>query len=502
MARRARRSSNQPKALAAYRHLTHPFDPQALFSQDRIAAIHDMALRLLEEHGIRILLGEARDLLAKAGCRVAEDMVFFGRDVVTAALETAPATTTLRAPNPERDQPIAEGRLIFCPGGGCPNVTDRVRGRRPGDLSSYSEAVKLAQHFEVMHKLSPAPEPQDIPVHLRHYAMLRTQLAHADKPLAVYARGRAQVEDCFELIQTALGLDGDRFQADPWCSTVINTNSPRLIDAPMAQGLIDFARAGQLSIVTPFCLAGAMAPITVAGALVLQHAEALAGITLSQIARPGAPVLYGGFGSNVDMRSGAPAFGTPEHIQMALGSGQLARLIGLPWRSAAGTASNTTDMQAAQETTMALWGTMQAGATVVLHSAGWLEGGLTFGFEKFLADIEALQVLAHLCHTPEHDDAALGWEALAAVPPGGHFFDTPHTMARYREAFAEPLLADLSSFGTWEDAGGLRSDERATALWQKILAEHRDPDGADARVAAIAELISRRSAEGGAPILE
>ena len=184
----------------------------------------------------------------------------------------------LHALNPARNVPVAPGQLIFTPGGGCPNVTDRIRGRRPGDLSSYTDAVKLMQSFNVIHKLSPAPEPQDIPVHLRHYAMM----------------------------QTALGLSDAEFASAPYSSTVINTNSPRMLDRPMAQALIDFGRAGQMCIVTPLCLAGAMAPITVVGALTLKHAEALAAITLNQLTTPGAPVMYGGFGSNVDMKSGAP----------------------------------------------------------------------------------------------------------------------------------------------------------------------------------------------------
>jgi trimethylamine--corrinoid protein Co-methyltransferase len=193
-----------------------------------------------------------------------------------------------------------------------------------------------------------------------------------DKPMFVYARGREQVAQSFEMIRLGFNLSEAEFTDGVWACTVINSNSPRMLDNPMAQGLIDFARAGQMSIITPFCLAGAMAPITVAGALTLQHAEALAGITLSQLAAAGAPISYGGFSSNVDMKSGSPAFGTPEHIKMQIGAGQLARYIGLPWRSATGAASNTADMQAATETNMAIWGGTLANATLLVHAAGWL----------------------------------------------------------------------------------------------------------------------------------
>ena len=306
----------------------------------------------------------------------------------------------------------------------------------------------------------------------------------------------------FELIQSALGISEYEFRATPYCSTVINTNSPRLIDNPMAQGLIDFARAGQLTIVTPFCLAGAMAPITVAGALTLQHAEALAGITLAQTASAGAPVMYGGFGSNVDMKSGAPAFGTPTHMQMTLGSGQLARHIGLPWRSAAGAASNTHDMQAASENTMAIMATAMAQATLTLHTAGWLEGGLTFGYEKFINDIEVLQTLGHFSKEVDQSAAAMSLDPITEVMPGGHFFETGQTMERYGSEFYDPLVADLSNFGTWEAAGSVPSQERATSLWQAQLAEFTPPSGCAERLGRMDARLAQMREAGGAPILD
>ena len=300
------------------------------------------------------------------------------------------------------------------------------------------------------------------------------------------------------MIALGLGLADAELADDVWCYTVINTNSPRQIDVPMAEGLIDFARAGQLSIVTPFCLAGAMAPVTVTGALVLQHAEALGAIALTQLAPSGAPVSYGGFGSNVDMKSGAPAFGTPEHLKMTLGSGQLARHIGLPWRSAAGSASNAADMQAAGENHMGLWASTLANATLTIHAAGWLEGGLTFGYEKFINDVEALQTLAEMATPPETDPDSLGWDALVDVEPGGHFFATQHTMDRYATAFYEPLVADLTNFGTWAEAGGKSSDNRATAIWQGLLETYRPPAGSADRAARLTDYIANGKAKGGA----
>ncbi|MFN4099069.1 MAG: trimethylamine methyltransferase family protein [Pararhodobacter sp.] len=500
--RRARRQTSTPVRAPNYRQLRHPFTPQQVFSADRIAAMHDTALKVLEDLGLRILLPEARDILRKAGARVADDMVFIGRDMVAAALASAPGSIPLRAANPARSQTYADGTLLFTPGAGCPNVSDRLRGRRAGSLESFTETLKLHQSFDVIHILGPSAEPQDVPPPLRHYATMQAQLTLADKPLFVYARGQAQVEQSLEMIRLGLNLSQADWDSGAYAYTVINTNSPRMLDNPMAQGLIDFARAGQLSIVTPFCLAGAMAPVTAAGALVLQHAEALAAITLTQMTRPGAPVSYGGFSSNVDMKSGAPAFGTPEHVTMQIGSGQLARHIGLPWRSAAGSASNTADMQGATENTMGLWGGLMANATMVVHSAGWLEGGLTFGYEKFINDVEALQMLAELCTKPEADDDALAFDALAEVPPGGHFFAAAHTMQRYSTAFYSPLVADLQNFGNWTKAGEQTSAERATAIWQQVLAGFTPPATADGVADRLAPYIEAGTLAGGAPPLD
>jgi trimethylamine--corrinoid protein Co-methyltransferase len=317
----------------------------------------------------------------------------------------------------------------------------------------------------------------------------------------VLARGTAQVEDCFAMIRLARGQSEEEFRNGVHTYTVINSNSPRVLDRSMAHGIIDFARHGQLVIMTPFCLAGAMAPITIGGALTLQHAEALGGIALAQLARAGAPLLYGSFLSNVDMKSGSPAFGTPTHLQATLGAGQLARLIGLPWRAGGGTAGNVVDAQAALETQFSLWATMLAGATVCLHAAGWMEGGLTHSYEKCVTDVEMLQMLAEICVPPEADEDALGYAAIASVPPGSHFFAAAHTMARYRTAFYEPLIGDWSNFGTWTERGSLTSTDRAHAKWKQVLAEFTAPPAAGLCADALDELIARRAAEGGAPPL-
>lgn len=491
---RSTRRRSGPRAVDMI-HLAHPFPPQALFPDDAIAALHDAALGVLERDGMRVLLPEAVELFRTAGAVVRDDMVHVGREIVAAALSSAPRAWRMRAANPARERRYGAGQMIFSPGSGCPNATDLVRGRRAGSLRDYEETLSLQQAFDVIHILGPSAEPQDVAPNLRHYALMRGQMTRADKPMFVYARGRGQVQESFHMIRLGLGLSDADWGDGVWAYGVINTNSPRQLDVPMAEGIIDFARAGQMSVITPFCLAGAMAPVSIAGALVLQHAEALAGITLAQLARPGAPVSYGGFSSNVDMRSGAPAFGTPAHVQLQLGTGQLARHIGLPWRSATGAASNTPDMQAALETSMALWGAVLANATLTIHAAGWLEGGLCFGYEKFVNDVEALQMMAELCHRPDPADTAL--DAIAEVAPGGHFFAAAHTMTRYDTAFYEPLVADLTNFGTWAAAGSLTSAQRATAVWQDRLARWQPPAHAAAAADRLAPFIANREAAGG-----
>ncbi|PVH28842.1 trimethylamine methyltransferase family protein [Pararhodobacter oceanensis] len=496
--RRAQSEAANPLRETRYKQLRHPFQPQSIFSEDEVANIHQTALRVLEDLGIKVLLPEAREIFRTAGARVKDDMVFIGRDIVAAALKTAPAAIRLRAANPAREQIYETGAMLFMAGAGCPNATDLKRGRRAGDLQAFVETLKLAQTYDVIHMLGPCVEPQDVPIQFRHYEMMRAQLVHCDKPMFVYARGSAQVSESFEMIRKALSLSEGDFTDGVWATTVINSNSPRMLDIPMAQGLIDFARAGQMSIITPFCLAGAMAPITVAGALTLQHAEALTGIALAQLSRSGAPISYGGFSSNVDMKSGAPAFGTPEHVKMQIGAGQLARYIGLPWRSATGAASNTADMQAATETNMALWGAAMANATLTVHAAGWLEGGLSFGYEKFINDIEALQTMAELCTKPLGSDAEIGFDALAEVDPGGHFFATQHTMDRYQSAFYAPLVSDLTNFGAWSEAGAQTSTQRATEIWTKDLAQFQNPTHGASADERLAPFIETRKQQGGA----
>ena len=484
-----------------YRLLKNPFRPQKVFSDDEINAIHQTALRVLEELGIKVLLEEARHRFRKAGAVVDHEtqMVNIGRDIVSEALETAPKSIPVRTGNRERDFTLELGALLFGAGAGSPNVMDKSRGRRAGTLRDFDDFIRLTQSFDALHFLVPFVEPQDVATHLRHYATIRSQVLLSDKFPFLFSRGSLQVEQTFELLQIARSVSAEEFNRRVYCFTIINSNSPRQLDIPMAQGIIDFARYGQVSIITPFCLAGAMAPITVAGALTLQHAEALAGITLAQLTRPGSPVMYGSFSSNVDMKSGSPAFGTPEHVKATLGSGQLARLIGLPWRAGAGSASNTCDAQGAHENQMGLWGAVLAGATTIVHSAGWQEGGLSTSFDKFITDMETVQSIAELCSTESATADNIGFEAIRDVAPGGHFFSTRHTMQRYKTAFYEPIVADLSNYGTWKESGEKTAELRAADVWKQKLNDFVAPEIDAAIVEELDAYIEIKTRAGGAP---
>jgi|KBSMisStaDraftv2_1062788.scaffolds.fasta_scaffold70516_2 trimethylamine--corrinoid protein Co-methyltransferase len=507
-ARRGRRRPGAPEAAAPapdrtlkYRHLENPFEPLRVFSDDQIAAIHQGALEILEIQGMKVLAADGRARYAAGGAQVDEDsmMVRIDRGLVAQALSTTPRTLTLHGLDSAHDVPLNGRHVAMAPTSGPPNIMDIKDGRRAGTLVDFCNLMKLCQSFEVIHILGGAVEPQDIPVHVRHLEVMRAQLLLTDKIPFIFSRGRQQIADNFALLQIAHGLTPEQFAKRPCTYTVINTNSPLQLDIPMSEGIIDFALAGQPTIITPFTLAGAMAPVTIAGALTLAHAEALAGLTLAQITAPGAPVIYGSFTSNVDMKSGSPAFGTPEYVKAALGAGQLARHIGLPWRSSNATASNVPDAQAAYESQMSLWGALMGGCNFILHAAGWMESGLATSYEKFILDIEMLQMFAEVFQPVSATSAEIALDAVAEVGPGGHFFGCAHTMERYRTAFYAPLVSDWRNYGTWQEDGARTATQRAETIWRELLENYQAPARDPAVIAALDAYVERRKAEGGAP---
>lgn len=467
-----------------------------MLSDDHVEHLHRSSLQLLATSGMRVLHDGARQRLAAAGCAVDELIVRFDPEMVEATVALAPSTFTLRARNPEHDLVIGGRNVAFTSVGGPAFVSDSVRGRRPGTHAEQQEYLRLIQALGIVHQEGGGPfEAMDLPPETRHLNLCHSLIRMLDKNWQGIALGRDRASDCIDMAAMALGTDRDGLAERPALLSIVNTNTPLTLDIPMAEGLIELSGAGQAVCITPFTLAGAMAPATLAGALVLQNAEVLAVATLTQLVRPGAPVVYGSFTSNVDMRSGSPAFGTPEYTKAAQASGQLARRYGLPFRSSNTTAANTVDAQAAYESAMSLWGAIMGGANLVNHAAGWLEGGLTASFEKLIIDAEMLQMMAEYLQPIVVDDDSLGLDAIAAVGPGGHFFGSPHTMERYETAFYSPLVSDWRNFETWFEAGAVDATQRAHVIWKELLEHSESPVLDPAIDEELTAFVARRTAE-------
>ena len=475
-------------------------EPSRILSEDQIETIHRQSLRVLQEIGMDVLLPEAREILGRAGAMIDGERVRIGGDIVEQALKTPPSEFTFHARNPAHDIRIGGNWIAFTPVGGPPNCSDLDRGRRPGTLEDNGNFVRLSQFFNCVHTAGGGSvDALDSHASVRHLHIMRNKVRLSDKVPFVTSTGRHRLFDCLEIARLARGISKEQFLREPSAYTVINTNSPLKLDTPMAMGIIEMARLNQICVVTPFTLAGAMAPVTLAGALVEQNAEALAGLALSQLANPGAPFVYGGFTSNVDMKSGAPAFGTPEYMKACIAGGQLARRYKLPYRTSSTNAANSVDAQAAYETVFSLWGAIMGGGNVIQHAAGWLEGGLVASYEKFALDADLLQMVMQYLEPLEVSEATMALDAMNEVGPGGHFFGAAHTLERYATAFYQPMISDWRSFPQWEQAGSPKAHDKANALWKRALAEYVEPNLDSAILDAIDEFVARRVREGGEP---
>ena len=471
-------------------------------SPDQIESIHQASLRILSEIGMKVLDSETRALLVDAGASVHDDqMVRFDPEMVAPIISSAPATFTLHATNPEHHLTIGDDRLAFGSVASAPNVADLDGGRRTGNRHDFQNLLRLAQSLNSIHFTPGYPvEPVDIHGSVRHLEATRDLLTLTDKAIHVYSLGRRRNLDVIEMVRIARGLTDEQLESEPSLFTVVNTNSPLTLDVPMSHGIIEMARRNQVVCVTPFTLAGAMAPITLAGALSQQNAEALVGLMLTQIVRPGSPFIYGGFTSNVDMQSGAPAFGTPEYWKTAIIGGQLARRYGVPYRSSNTCAANAVDAQAAYESMYSIWGAISGGANLLMHGAGWMEGGLQASFEKMVIDADLLHMASATLDPLVIDDDTLAFDAIAEVGPGGHFFGTSHTQARFRSEFYRPLVSDWRNYETWAEAGSPDAATKANHLVKAYLAEYQPPPMPDAIRDELDEFVSRRTAAGGVPV--
>jgi trimethylamine---corrinoid protein Co-methyltransferase len=480
----------------------NPDRPIEPLDAEGVQRIHKGAMRILSEIGIEFLNPEAVTILQKAGCRVNGTNVRMDEDFVMEMVGHAPETFTITPRNPAREIIMGGKHMLFVNVSSPPNAWDMERGKRSGDFETFKEFMKLTQYFNCIHIAGGYPvEPIDIHPSVRHLDCLYEKLTITDKVVHAYSLGAERVEDVMEMTRIAGGLSEEEFRAKPRMYTNINSVSPLKHDYPMLDGAMRLARRGQPVVITPFTLAGAMAPVTMAGAVTLSLAEALAALALLQYINPGCPVAIGTFTSNVDMKSGAPAFGTPEYMRATQMTGQLVRFYGVPMRASGVCAANVPDGQAMWETSNSLWSAVQSRTNMVYHAAGWLEGGLIASPEKFIMDCEVLQMIQRYFEeaTFGTDDDDIALDAIREVGPSGHYFGCQHTQDRYQTAFYAPFVSDWRNYEAWQIDGSVWTHERAHRIYKQIIAEFEPPEMNGDHQEELRRFVARRKQEGGAP---
>ncbi len=492
--RRTRRVADEIHQLP-WRSVVNPYAPIEVLDAEQLETIVQASLKVLQTQGMRFLEPGSRKIMQKAGADVDETnkMVRFDSELVIEKLALAPSEFGLRARNPAHNLRVGGNNILFSSVGGPAFCNDLDRGRRPGTYDELCDYLRLVQSLNIVHQEGGgAFEAMDLPAETRHLDLYLAQIRLLDKNAQSYALGGARTADSIEMACIALETNRAGLAEEPALLGIINTNSPMQLDIPMTEAIMELASAGQVSCITPFTLAGSMSPVTLAGTLVQQTTEVLAVATFAQIVKPGALIMYGSFASNVDMRSGAPALGTPEYTKAAQASGQIARHLGLPFRSSNTTVSNCVDGQAVYESEMSLWGSIMGHANLVNHAAGWLEGGLTASFEKLIVDAEMLQMMAEYLRPIEVTDDELALDAIAEVSPGGHHFGTSHTLERYESAFYTPILSNRQNFEAWQESGSIDTSARANTIWKQLLREYEQPSLDPAIDEALVEYVSKR----------
>ncbi|MET0605514.1 MAG: trimethylamine methyltransferase family protein [Beijerinckiaceae bacterium] len=496
--RRARRRAEAATTIpqTPWARWRNPLPPLAPLDDGELDRIESVAFRVLEDLGLEFMSNDALDILSRHGAKVvdrATGLVRMDRGLVAEYVAKAPAQFTLHARNPDRNLTIGGDWINIHTVGGAPNISDLDNGRRAGTFADQCNLMRLQQSLNCVHFAGGTQvEAQDLPVPTRHLDMHRAQVTISDRVFGARGIGRSRVKDAIRIAAIARGVSHEDIVRQPSTYTITNTNSPRRVDKELLGGLMELAENGQAVCVTPFTLAGAMAPITLAGALAQQHAEALGVIAFTQMVRPGAPVVYGGFTSNVDMRSGAPAFGTPEYVRATIIGGQLARRRKLPYRASNVNASNTVDAQATYESAMSIWACVMSHTNMMHHGTGWLEGGLVASMEKAIIDAEMLQTMRAWLAPLDVGDEALAFEAIRDIAPGGHFFGSSHTLQRFEHAFHRPLVSDVRNYENWLEAGAPDATRRANGVWKKLLQNFEPPPIDAAKLEAIDAYIAVR----------
>src|SRR3954466_10285273 len=468
-----------------------------VLSEDAMATLDQGWRRLMTEIGVEFMDDRALELFRKAGQRVEDNTVFLDPDFVLEQVAKAPREFDVQARNHDNDIHIGGDAMAFGAVYGPPFVREGAV-RRDATMADFENFARLAQSYSVLDSAGGVVcEPNDTPLDSRHLDMTYALQTLTDK---IYMGNVVSGVNAADTIAMGAILFGGRevIEEKPVSISLINCNSPLRWDDRMLDALFEYVAAAQPVVLTPFILMGAMSPVTIPAALVQQIAEALSGIALTQLIRPGAPVIFGSFLSNIDMQSGSPTFGTPESGIGLLCTGQIARHFNLPFRSGGGlTSSQVPDAQAGYEAAMTMIPTFLAGVNWVMHSAGWLEGGLVAGYEKFITDIELLQMLKVEFTPLEIDEGTLAFDAHEEVGHGGHFLGAMHTMERFRTCFYRPMLSSSENYERWVRNGGLDANARATKLYQKKLGEDVPPPLDDAIREELREYVVRRRRELG-----
>ncbi len=493
--RAARQEQRANAVIDRQPFLTRPLRPVEIVSDEGLELLEHNADLILEEVGIEVRdYPTAIERFAAAGADVDGTRVRFPRGLCRSLVSTAPPIYTQHARNPANSVQIGGDATVFAPNYGSPFVHDLDNGRRYATLQDFENIVKLTYlHPYLHHSGGTVCEPVDVPVSKRHLDMVYAHLRWSDKGFMGSVTAGERAADSVELARIAFGGDlADRTVI----TSLINASSPLVWDGSMLEAAEVYATANQATVITPFILAGAMAPATSAGAVAQTLAEALAGMSFIQLVRPGAPMILGSFASSMSMQTGAPTFGTPEPALVLYAMAALARRLQLPFRSGGAlTASKLPDAQAAYESMSSMQPTLLAGTNFVLHAAGWLEGGLAVGYEKFVLDADQLGMLSTFAAGLDLSENAQAIDALRTHEPGQHFLGTEHTLANFETAFHRSEVADNSSYEQWLEDGSLDAAQRANRLWKERLAAYEPPPIDDGVDEELRDYVARRKAE-------
>ena len=467
-----------------------------ILSEENLVRIELTADRILEEIGIEFRDDPiAIDHWMRAGAKVDGQLVRFEKGLLRELLKTAPATFTQHARNPANSVEIGGRSVVFAPAYGSPFVMDLDKGRRYGTIEDFANFIKLAQSSPWLHHSGGTIcEPVDVPVNKRHLDMVYSHIKYSDRPFMGSVTAESRADDSIDMARIVFG---EEF-VDRNCVILgnVNVNSPLVWDSTMTLALRAYSRANQAAVVVPFILGGAMGPVTNAGAIAQSLAETMAGCALTQLERPGAPVIFGNFLSSMSLRSGSPTFGTPEPAIGSMVIGQLARRLNLPLRCSGNfTTSKLPDAHAMNEGTMSMLAAVHCGANFILHSAGFLDGLLSMSYEKFVMDTDFCGALHTYLDGVVIDDNQLALDAFREVGPGSHFFGCAHTMANYETAFWDSEIADNEPFEKWQANGSADAATRANRRWKKTLAEYEAPLLDEAKDEELKDFMDRRKGE-------